>query len=153
MDCTVAAAAEAAREPADNVPGAGSAADHLRSAWTALYQLHPDSPTAYRDAIRAVEAAAHSLVEPNNARATLGTMLGQLRATPERWVLAIRGPGGTDSITPLMTMIELLWTGQTSRHGAQTPTRPETFEEAQMALHLAVTLVQWFVTGTVSRRT
>lgn len=80
-------------------------------------------------------------------------MLGQLRATPDRWVLAIRGPGGAGSITPLIAMIELLWTGQTSRHGGQAPTRPETFEEAQMAVHLAVTLAQWFIGGAVSRRT
>ena len=50
-----------------------------------------------------------------------------------------------------MAMIGLLWTGQTSRHGGQAPTRPQTFEEAQMAVHPAVTLVPWFVTGTVSR--
>ena len=153
VDRAAAAAAEATTAAADNAPGSGSAADHLRSAWTALYELHPDSPAAYRDAIRAVEAAAHGLIEPNNARATLGTMLGQLRATPDRWVLAIRGPGGTGNIASLIAMIELLWTGQTSRHGGQTPTRPETFEEAQMAVHLAVTLVQWFVTGAVSRKT
>jgi hypothetical protein len=153
VDRTVAAAAEAATGTADNAADAGSAADHLRAGWTALYQLHPDASGAYRDAIRAVEAAAHGLVEPNNTRATFGTMLRQLRDNPDRWVLAIRGPGGTGSIMPLIAMIELLWTGQTSRHGGQTPTRPETFEEAQMAVHLAVTLVQWFVTGAVSQRT
>jgi hypothetical protein len=54
---------------------------------------------------------------------------------------------------PLIAMIELLWTGQTSRHGARPPTRPETFEEAQMAVYLAMTLVHWFVSGAASRRT
>jgi hypothetical protein len=48
-------------------------------------------------------------------------------------------------------MMKLLWQGQTSRHGAQTATRAETLEEVRMAVHLAVTLVQWFATGAVLR--
>jgi hypothetical protein len=49
-------------------------------------------------------------------------------------------------------MMKALWEGQTSRHGSQHPTRPETMEEARAAVHLAVTLVQWFSAGTVARR-
>lgn len=104
------------------------------------------------DAIRAVESAAHATIEPNNAKATLGTMLGQFRNAPHVYRIAIPGPDGSGSITPLTAMMELLWTGQTSRHGGQTPTRPETFQEAQMAVHLAATLVQWFTSGAVTRR-
>jgi len=152
IDATAAAAAAAAADSAASTPAAGSAADHLRAAWRALYQLHPDSSAAYRDAIRAVEAAAHAVIEPNRSNATLGTMLRQLRSAPQIYEIAIPGPDGSDSVEPLIAMIDLLWKGQTSRHGGQTPTRPETFEEAQMAVHLAVTLVQWFVSGAVGRR-
>jgi hypothetical protein len=31
------------------------------------------------------------------------------------------------------------------------PTRPETLEEAVMAVHLAVMLVQWFISGAVRK--
>ena len=55
-------------------------------------------------------------------------------------------------MTPLISMMELLWTGQTSRHGSQTPTAQEASDEARMAVHLAVTLVQWFTTGAVIRK-
>jgi hypothetical protein len=152
VDPTVADAANSAADSAANTPAAGSAADHLRTAWGGLYQLRPDSSAAYRDAIRAVESAAHAVVEPNNSRATLGTMLGQLRAQPQLYALAIPGPDGMGRIDPLVGMMDLLWSGQTSRHGAQTTTRAETWEEAQMAVHLAVTLVQWFTVGAVRRR-
>lgn len=44
-----------------------------------------------------------------------------------------------------------LWQGQTSRHGGQTPTSPETLEAARAAVHLAATIVQWFTSGAVTR--
>lgn len=152
VDVTVTAAAQASEGTAMAVPAAGSAGGQLRAACDALYGLHPDPSAAYRDAIRAVESAAHATIEPNNAKATLGTMLGQFRNAPHVYRIAIPGPDGTGSITPLTAMMELLWTGQTSRHGGQAPTRPETFEEAQVAVHLAATLVQWFTSGAVTRR-
>lgn len=151
VDATATGAAADAELAAGALPTAGSAAPQLATAWDAAYRLHPDPPAAYKDAIRAVESAAHAIVEPNNRSATLGTMLGQLRAQPQRYAVAIPGPDGTGSIEPLIAMMELLWRGQTSRHGAQTATRAETLEEARMAVHLAVTLVQWFTTGAVRR--
>lgn len=72
-------------------------------------------------AIRAVESAAHATIEPNNAKATLGTMLGQFRNALHVYRIAIPGPDGSGSITPLTAMMELLWTGQTSRHAARHP--------------------------------
>jgi hypothetical protein len=151
VDATAAAAATEAERAASALPTAGSAFAQIAAAWAAVHQLHPAPSAAYRDAIRAVESAAHAVIEPNNPRATLGTMLGQLRAQPQRYALAIPGPGRTGSIEPLIGMMELLWKGQTSRHGAQTTTRSETYEGAQMAVQLAVTLVQWFTTGAVRR--
>jgi hypothetical protein len=131
---------------------AGSAADLLRTAWDALYVLHPDAPKAYRHAVSAVEAAAAATIEPKNSKATLGTMLGQLRSHRQQYLLAIPGPSGTGGITPLIEMMTLLWEGQTSRHGSQAAIRMETREEAEMAVHLAVVLVHWFTTGAVQPR-
>ncbi|MFJ3213147.1 hypothetical protein [Streptomyces flaveolus] len=41
--------------------------------------------------------------------------------------------------------------GETSRHGAQTATVPETLEAARTGDELAAALVQWFVSGFVVR--
>lgn len=82
-------------------------------------------------------------------RATLGTMIGHMRANPGKFSLALLA--GKGDVLALVSMVDLLWTRQTSRHGGKEPTRPETPEEGQMAVHLAVTLVEWFTSGAVSR--
>jgi hypothetical protein len=150
-DPASAAAYSQAQAAAHAKPDAGSAAAQIQTAWSKLHALHPDPPAAYRQAVTAVESAAHAIIEPNNATAHMGTMLGHLRSNPARYALAIPGPSGTGDITPLINMMGLLWSGQTSRHGSQTPSHPETLDEATMAVHLAVTLVHWFTTGAVRR--
>ncbi|MFF3068897.1 hypothetical protein [Kitasatospora sp. NPDC057936] len=129
---------------------AGSASEHLRAAWRAVYGRGPDPSYAYSQAIKAVEAAAHAVLEPNNTKATLGTMIAALRTAPQKVTLAIEQNVHGDSV-PVLGMLQLLWQGQTSRHGGQAPTRPETQEAAEMAVHLAATLVQWFTAGAVAR--
>jgi hypothetical protein len=145
---------EAFRETVTNAEAAadtGSAAAHLRSAWECAYALHPDPGKAYSEAIKAVEAAAHAVVLPHDAKATLGSMRGHLRANRSRFALAIRGPDDCGDVGPLLECLSLLWEGQVSRHGSRNPTRQETLEEAVMAVHLAVVLVQWFTSGAVRR--
>ncbi|MEU3201419.1 hypothetical protein [Streptomyces sp. NPDC006996] len=132
-------------------PQSGSAADHLATAWKRAYGRDPDHPKAYSESIKAVESAAQSVIEPNNAKATLGTMLGVLRNSPQKFVTAIPSANGTDDIALVADMMRRLWQGQTSRHGSQNPTRLETQQEAEMAVHLAVTLVHWFAAGLVYR--
>lgn len=88
-------AAGAGRADAAAMPAAGSAADHLATAWQAAYARSPDPVRAYSEAIKAAEAAAHAVIEANNVKATLGTMLGEIRnarrkfgtvmSTPAAW--------------------------------------------------------------------
>ncbi|MEU3400716.1 hypothetical protein [Streptomyces filamentosus] len=131
-------------------PSAGSAADHLAAAWSAAYGLHPDPVGAYSESIKAVEAAAHSVIQPNHPKATLGTMLGELKGARHKFTFAISTAAG-DPIAPAEALMRALWDGQTSRHGSQGGTVPETLEAARAGVHLAATLVQWFVSGAVTR--
>jgi hypothetical protein len=48
-------------------------------------------------------------------------------------------------------MIALLWEGQRDRHAGGPISQPVTQEAAQTAVHLAVTLVQWFSAGAIYR--
>ncbi|MEW2557195.1 hypothetical protein AB0957_36575 [Streptomyces zhihengii] len=130
---------------------AGSAADHLGAAWQAAYGRSPDPVRAYSEAIKAVEAAAHAVVQPNNAKATLGTMLGEIRNARHKFGSAIPVPAAGDPIAAAEAMMRALWEGQTSRHGGQNGTVPETLDSARAGVHLAATLVQWFVSGAVAR--
>jgi len=143
------AALNEATDSAKSRYDSGSAAYHLTAAWRAAYGIEPDQAKAYSESIKAVEAAAHSLIEPSNSKATLGTMLRQMRDHPGDYRLTIPAPGA--AAEPVMSMMSVLWRGQTSRHGGQTPTRMETPEEARAAVHLAVMLVHWFSTGIVRR--
>ncbi|WP_327135867.1 hypothetical protein OG311_37815 (plasmid) [Streptomyces sp. NBC_01343] len=129
---------------------AGSAADHLAAAWQAAYGRSPDPVRAYSEAIKAVESAAHAVIQPNNPKATLGTMLGEIKNARHKLTTAIPTPGN-DPIAPVEAMMRALWEGQTSRHGAQNGTVPETLEAARAGVHLAAALVQWFVSGAVIR--
>jgi hypothetical protein len=147
------AAFEAAVESAEAASQAGSADGHLRAAWGCVYGLHPDPGKAYGEAIKAVEAAAHAVLDPTNPTATLSTMLGELRTHREKkFSLAIPGRDGraVDAVR-LTGCIELLWKGEPDRHGSMNPTPVVTLEEATMAVHLAVMLVQWFTFGGVRR--
>lgn len=130
----------------------GSADGHLRKAWECLHAPEPDTVRSYSEAVKAVEAAAHAVIQPDNPEATLGSMIRRLRKHPESVSLAISGRDGRAGDTGrLVACLELLWKGQTARHGSVTPTRTETVDEAAMAVHLAVTLVQWFTSGAVRR--
>lgn len=55
---------------------------HLSAAWNHAYGRNPDPRSAYREAVMAVEAASIPIVSPNNAKATLGTVIGDLRSAP-----------------------------------------------------------------------
>ncbi|WP_159054694.1 hypothetical protein [Streptomyces dysideae] len=135
---------------ASQTPQSGSAADHLATAWRCVYGRDPDPSKAYGEAIKAVECASQSTIEPNNSKATLGTMIKVLGNSPQKFTTAIPAAVG-DDITLVVDMMRRLWQGQTSRHGSQAPTRHETQQQAEMSVQLAVTLVQWFTSDLVRR--
>ncbi len=145
-----AGAVNKAVQSAEAAPDAGSAAVHLRAAWEAVYALHPDPVRGYSEAVKAVEAAAHAVAQPTNAKATLGTMTKQVREHPDLFRLVLAD--GQCDVGTVAGMMAALWVGQTSRHGGMQPTRPETLEEALAAVSLAACLVEWFTTGAVIRR-
>jgi hypothetical protein len=104
------AAAEAAAEAAA-APSAGSAAEHLGSAWQSAYGVRPDPVRAYSEAIKAVESAAHAVIQPNHARATLGTMLGEIGNARSKFTTVIPTPAGRDPIATVEAMMRALWDG------------------------------------------
>lgn len=98
-----------------------AAAEPLRAASGAVGALSPNPEKAYGQAAKAVESAAHVVVEPASAKATLGTMRGAMRASPGAFEVAIPGPGGLGDVAPVIGLMTLLWEGQTARHGGKGP--------------------------------
>jgi hypothetical protein len=125
-----------------------SAGQHLSNAFAAAYGREPDSSKAYAESIKAVEAAASPVITPNDLKATLGTIIGEMRTHLATYEFAI-SPGSPDTALAIMTT---LWNGHTDRHGGNLPTVPITSEAGEAAVHLAAALVHWFASGAVRRR-
>lgn len=128
----------------------GSAGDHLVSSWSAAYGRRPDPAKAYSEAIKAAEASLAPHVSPQNVKQTLGTMVADIRNKPEKWEFALVGSTSTPGLQAVLGMMEVLWAGQSSRHGGAAPTRLETIDEARAAVHLAAALVQFGHSGALS---
>ncbi|MCR3721887.1 MULTISPECIES: hypothetical protein [Prauserella salsuginis group] len=154
MDPTVTEAWRRTRELAEKA-GRVKASENLAEAWRELYGQHPDPSASYSAAVKAVENAALDVVFPNRQPGQLKTIHAasrELRKHPGRWRFVLReaetvpvGQGSTEVVT---TMLDRFLRGETDRH-ADDENRASEPAEAAAALHLAVVLVQWFVTGAV----
>ncbi|WP_235736851.1 hypothetical protein [Nocardioides alcanivorans] len=126
-----------------------SAGGHLTNAWNEAYGREADPVKSYSESIKAVEAALAQSVSPQNDKQTLGTMIRDVAAKPAKWEFVIAG-GSVGGVETMLSMMRMLWEGQTSRHGGVNLTRDETPEEAKAAVHFAATLVQFGVSGAFS---
>jgi hypothetical protein len=134
---------------------AGRSGVLLSDAWHAVYGRNPNASSGYRDAVRAVEAAAKPIVSPNNPSTTLGTIIRDIEAAPQKWSLSLSPAGGVNAMDALLNMVKLLWKAQFDRHGTPDENVPinVSIKEAETALHLAMTLVHWFTRGSVTQVT
>ena len=80
-------------------------------------------------------------------------MIADLRDQTGRWELAIGDRTGQPAgPARLVEMLALLWEGQ-SRHAGSPNSRRQNQAEAEAAVHLAATIVQWLTAGVLRRRT
>lgn len=132
------------------IANSGTAGQILARAWGKVHAFAPDDPGAYADAVRAVETAAHRLVEPDNDEATLGGMAGVMRNQRD-WRLPLREHQHAPTGEMLVAMMRSLYRGHVDRHGND-DYRDVTHDEARAGVVLAATLVAWFASGAVQRR-
>ena len=145
VDETVSAVAES------EMVQTGNAATHLRRAWHRIYGRHPEPGAAYREAVRAVEAAAKPAVLPTDSAATLGKMIHAMDVKPEKWTAVLDGQGRGSGVRHVVGMCRALWTSQLDRHGIddEEVRLDVNSDEAEAAVHLAVVLVHLFRIGGV----
>jgi hypothetical protein len=93
------------------------------------------------------------VVIPNDKIPTLGKAIGQLRDQPGQFHVAVGPSMPASRVSLVAQMLDLIWVGQHDRHGHADPLEPMAVSqrEAEAALYLAVTLVQWFKSGVVTR--
>lgn len=134
---------EQAVDPRDEI------SEELREAWLKTYGRHPDPSDAWDHAIKAVELSLWPIVTPNNKKANLGTIAGQLGGEPERFSFRLETSSTKSSaVEAVVQMVRLIWPNP-DRHGTgerRTPTQ----EEAQNVVQLAIALVGWVRSGALS---
>lgn len=118
-------------------------AQYLAQGWHKAWGRIPDASGAYRDAVRAVEAAYQPIVSPKNELTTLGTVIQDIRNKPSKFSVRLRADEPEQSVGRLLATLELLWKAEFDRHGTPDEEVPlnVSLEEAQDAVALATTLV------------
>lgn len=138
---------EAVRVAAVAAPDAAS--DELSEAWTNAFGRSPDPSDAWDHAIKSVEAVLQPVVEANNTKATLGSMIAVLVNSPAKWECAFPGVNKDHDVTNLVATLRLIWPNP-DRHGPVT--RKPTLQEARAVVTLAATVVQWHREGYIVRK-
>ncbi|MEV6755818.1 hypothetical protein [Streptomyces sp. NPDC051214] len=129
----------------ENFSSASSPADlaseELKQAWDRAFSRDPDASDAWDHAIKAVEAVLIPVIVPKQEKSQLGHVVGSLKSQGERWQFVLPGVGMDNSIQPVLQILGILWPNP-DRHANEGRRKP-TLAEAQAAVHLAVTVVQW----------
>ncbi len=119
------------------------AADYLRQAWQRAFGRDGNPDGAYRDAVRALEAVLKPIVSPENDVTTLGTIIGHIRAKPEKFAARLEPKAGSP-VEIFAAELQMLWTAQLDRHGTNDETVPlnVSIEQARDAAVRAAAIVQ-----------
>lgn len=117
----------------DVLAPADLATSELQTAWTAAYGRSPDPSDAWDHAIKAAEAILWQIVSPQNQKATLGTMLGDLDSKPSKWATEIGDPEDFHRV------LKTIWANP-DRHATGVPTQP-TLKQARAVVRTAVWIV------------
>ena len=123
------------------------ASEHLRRAWSHAFARQPDPSAACIEAAKAVEAAALATIEPNNPKATLGTMLKVVETKPEKWTTVFES-SDAGSLETVISMMWMIWKGHL-RHGNPEEPIDVSTEQCEMIVHTAALLVHWFSSGRI----
>jgi hypothetical protein len=127
------------------------AGEKLAQAWDKAYGPEAQPTDAYVAAVRAVEILICPLVSPKSDRATLGTVIRDLRNQSSSWSFAMKHGDGIDTASDVVAVLQLLWKAQNDRHGSG-EYADVTTEEAQAAVLLASTVVGWLAKGMLRRK-
>jgi hypothetical protein len=132
---------------------AGRSGRLLAEAWRHAFSMQRNPSSAYRCAVRAVEASAAPIFTPTDPQPSLGKMSAALRDSMAKWRFAFTVDSKVDPKEVLLGMMQLPWTNDYARHIDADPDVPLNVsqQEAESAVILALTLINWFTSGAVAR--
>jgi hypothetical protein len=89
------------------------------------------------------------VISPANHRATVGTMIADIRAKPEKWEVVLENATPAD----VAELAHMIWSSQLDRHGTDDEDAPLSVSQLQAdaAVHLAIGLVRLFASGQIRR--
>lgn len=122
----------------------------LKTAWSNAFGRSPNASSAYSNSIKAIEAAAWPTITPKDNKATLGTMLGEIRSNIGKWKTATPDKSPNQGITAIKDIMQHIWDGQTDRHGTAHPVAPSQ-EAAEQAVLYAVVVCNFFNRNLVTK--
>ncbi len=133
---------------------AASAEDYanlLKKAWSYCYGREPQPSEAYTYAVKAVEAVSWQMVTPKHSTATLGTIIADLEAKNKsgKVTTLFKDKHAGASVEMILQNMKRLWQGHSDRHATGAYIEP-TQLEAEVSLHLAITLCHLFTNNTIS---
>lgn len=130
----------------DAVSVISKSSDYLKESWIDIFGRNPNPSDGYGKAIKAIEAASWPIILPNDNTATLGKIIGEVGANPNKWASSISEKTPSTISKSLEQQMRLVWEGQTNRHGTATPI-PESQEAAEQAIIIAVGVCNQFNRG------
>jgi len=130
----------------------GDAGRLLSEAWQAVYGINPQPDLGYRKSIEAVEAVVIPQVMKNDATATLGKAIGQMRAQGDWKLPFVKEHSQNPSQDVVLGMLQALWSGHSDRHPGTAVYVLSSQEAAEAAVSIAVSLVNLFASGGIARR-
>lgn len=124
------------------------ASEHLRSAWIHQYGVSPDPAQASWEAVKALEVLSAPLITPNNSKATLGSVVGQLRNLMPSY------PDERSLPSIVLAIMDVIATVHgPHRHGvneaAPSQAQPLALEDSELILNLAIAGVVAFRNGSM----
>ncbi|MFW0181680.1 hypothetical protein [Rothia sp. P5766] len=113
--------------------------EYLHQAFANAYGHNGDPGEAWAASRKAVEFLLHPIVSPNNTRATISSMIRDIRQAPHKWVSAIPANSSEESVLKFVELLKMM-PYEPGHHG-QTPGNP-TAEQARTQFNLALTVCQ-----------
>ena len=122
---------------------------HLQQAMKRAYGVNPNPSAAYAEAIKAIESVVCPLVTPKDSVSTLGKVISVLK--DQSWDFSANAKN-EDSESVVVKLMDIVWRGQTDRHGSAKSSQGITQEQAEFAFSAALFLIENFQKGRIRRR-
>ena len=142
VDATVWAAYEKALSANDR------ASEWIASAWAKTHSRDRDPSGAWEDARKAVEEVLKPIVSPSNAKATISSMIKEIREGEHKWECDLRGSDWESSVLQFARSLEVIGYPGDHHGGRDGKVEPEV---SRTAVLQAVAVVGWLRDGAFRR--